>query len=78
MDLKTVIQCGVSQKEKTKNHISTYMWNLKNGTDKFICRAGREMQTEQICGHRLREKGDEWGYCDWYIIVKTHTSGNML
>ena len=29
MDLETVIQSEVSQKEKNKYHILTYMWNLE-------------------------------------------------
>ena len=35
-----------SEREKQILYISTYMWNLKNGTDKFICRAATERQTE--------------------------------
>ena len=30
MDLETVIQSEVSQKEKKKSYINTYMWNLEN------------------------------------------------
>ena len=50
MDLETVIQSEVSQKEKTKYHIltHTYIYAVqKNGTDKPICRAGIETQTQR-------------------------------
>ena len=28
-------------------YINTYVWNLGNGTDEPICRAGIEMQTQR-------------------------------
>ena len=42
MDLGTVIQSEVSQKEKNKYRMLTHIWNLKekNGTDEPSCRAG--------------------------------------
>ena len=45
MDLETVIQNEVNQKELKKLYINTYMWNLRNGTDEPISRVGMEMQT---------------------------------
>ena len=39
MNLKSVIQNEVSQKEKNK-----FIWNLENGTDQPICMAGIETQ----------------------------------
>ena len=45
MDLETVIQNEVNQKELKKLYINTYMWNLRNGTDELISRVGMEMQT---------------------------------
>ena len=45
MDLETVIQNEVHQKELKKLYINTYMWNLRNGTDEPISRVGMEMQT---------------------------------
>ena len=51
MDLESVIQSEVSQKEKNKYHILIhicgiyvpYMW--ENGTDEPICRSGIDMET---------------------------------
>ena len=48
MDLESVIQSEVSQKEKNKYHTLTHIWNLKkqnrkNGTDEPSCRAGIKM-----------------------------------
>ena len=40
MDLETVIQSEVSQKEKNKYHILTHICETqKNGTDEPVCRA---------------------------------------
>ena len=45
MDLETVIQSGVSQKEKNKYCILTHICGtLKNGTDELVCRAEIETQ----------------------------------
>ena len=47
MNLEPIIQCEVNQKEKNKYGILTHnIWNLKDGTDEPICRAGMETQTE--------------------------------
>ena len=46
VDLETVIQSEVSQKEKNKYRILMHICGIqKNGTDEPICRAGIEMQT---------------------------------
>ena len=43
MNLETVIQNEVSQKEKNKYHILTHIYEIwRNGTDEPICRAGIE------------------------------------
>ena len=34
-----------SEKEKQMSYINTYVWELENGTDEPICRAGTETQT---------------------------------
>ena len=40
MDLETVIQSEVSQKEKNKYHILTHMCGIwENGTDEPVCKA---------------------------------------
>ena len=45
MDLETVIQSEVSQKEKNKYHILMHICGtLKNGTDELVCRAEIETQ----------------------------------
>ena len=48
MNLQPVIQSEVSQKEKNKYRILTYIYIYriyKNGTDEPICREGLETQT---------------------------------
>ena len=46
MDLESVKQSEVSQKEKNKYRILTHICGIyKNGTDEPICRAGIERQT---------------------------------
>ena len=45
MDLETVMQSEVSQKEKNKHCILTHICGTqKNGTDELVCRA--EIETE--------------------------------
>ena len=45
MDLETVIQSEVSQKEKNKYRILTHICGIqKNGTDEPVCRAEIETQ----------------------------------
>ena len=47
MDLETVIQSEVSQKEKNKYCILTHICGKqKNGTEEPMCRAAMEIQTE--------------------------------
>ena len=54
MNLKSVIQREISQKEnKQISYINTGIWNLGNGTDEPICRAG----IEWTCEHRT----GKWG-----------------
>ena len=46
MDLETVIQSEVSQKEKNKHHIILLVFGIeKNDTDELICNAEIETQT---------------------------------
>ena len=44
LDLETVIQSEVSQKEKQILYINTYLWNLENGTDESVCKTEIETQ----------------------------------
>ena len=46
MDLETVIQSEVNQKEKNKYHILMHIRGIQeNGIDDLICKAERETQT---------------------------------
>ena len=46
MNLESIIQNEVSQKEKDKYHILTRLYGIwKNGTEELICRAAVEEQT---------------------------------
>ena len=46
MDLETIIQSEVSQKEKNKYRILTHIYGIyKNGTDEPVCKAKIETQT---------------------------------
>ena len=48
MELESVIQSEVSQKEKNKHHILTHICGIqKNGTDEPICKAETETQTQR-------------------------------
>ena len=49
MNLETIIQSEVSQKEKDKYCILAHIYGIqKNGTEELIYRAGIEMQTERM------------------------------
>ena len=64
MDLESVIQSEVSQKEKNKYRILTHICGIqKNGTDEPICRAGIERQMQRTDMWTRREGGgwDELG-----------------
>ena len=63
MKLEPVIQNEVSHKEKQISYNNTYIWDLENGTDEPICRAGKRRRCrEWTCGHsRGRREWDELG-----------------
>ena len=66
IDLETVIQSEVSQKEKNKYHIISLICRIqKNGIDELICKAEIKTQMERINLRIPRGKGgwDELG--DW-------------
>ena len=44
MDLEIIILSEVSQKEKNKCHMVTYMWNLKYDTNQHICETKTDSQ----------------------------------
>ena len=54
MNLEPIIQSEVSQKEKDKHCLLTYIYRIeKNGTERFIFRAGMEKQI----GDRFMDMG---------------------
>ena len=58
MDLETVIQSEVSQKEKNKYHILLHICGIqKNGTDELICKAEIETQMQRTNVWTPREEG---------------------
>ena len=67
MDLETVIQSEVSQKEKNKYRILTHVRGIqKNGTDEPICKAEIETQTQRINIWTPRGGKEEWDELgDW-------------
>ena len=59
MDLETVIQSEVSQKEKNKYHILTHICGIqKNDTDEPVCKA--EIDTD-VENKRMDTKGERRG-----------------
>ena len=49
MNLESITQSEVGQKEKDKYHILTHVYGIqKNGTEEFIYRAAMEKQTQRI------------------------------
>ena len=58
MNLETIIQSEVSQKEKDKYCILAHIYGIqKNGTEELIYRATMDKQREQTYGHG--ERGGE-------------------
>ena len=59
MQLKIIILSEITQKYKDK-YSSSYMWNLKYGTNEPIYKAGADSHhREQTCGFQ-GEQGREW------------------
>ena len=66
MDLETVIQSEVSQKEKSKYHILTHMCGIqKNGIDDLICKAETETQMQRTNAWTSRGMEGWDGLGDW-------------
>ena len=58
MGLETVIQSGVSQKEKNKCHRLTDRSGVeKNGAGESICKAETETQMKRTYGHQTGQGG---------------------
>ena len=74
MDLQSVIQNEVSEKEKNKYHILTYIWNLKtkNGSEEPRDRTGIKTQMERM---DLRTRGGarvSWDEVkEWHGLIYT-------
>ena len=67
MNLETVIQCEVSQKEENKYSMLTYIYGLqKNGIDGPICKMDIETQIQRtnIWTPRGEKEWDELGNWD--------------
>ena len=73
IDLKTVIQSEVSQKQKNKYRILTHICGIqKNGTDELVCKAEIETQTrEHTYGYQGGRGGG--GGRNWEIGIDTYT-----
>ena len=84
MDLESVIQSEVSQKEQNKYILMHICGIQKNGTDEPICRAGIETQTQRMDMWTRGREGA--GGMNWEIrfdinrvpCVKQIASGNLL
>ena len=67
MQLETVIQSEVSQKEKNKYHILTHICGIqKNGIDDLICKT----EVENKCMDTKGERGD---VKNWEIGIDIYT-----
>ena len=85
MDLETIIQDEVSQKEKTRYCISMHICGIyKSGTDEPICKAEIETQTQRTNTWTPRGKkrsGMNWEIgTDMYtpLCIKQITNENLL
>ena len=76
MDLETIIQSKVSQKEKNQYRILTHICGIqKNGTDEPICRAEIEtqMQRANVWPPRGESGGGGGGGINWEIGIDIYT-----
>ena len=79
MDLETVIQSEVSQKEKEKYRILMHICgSQKNGTDEPVCRAKIETQMQRTnlwtpTGESGRGGGSGGGVMNWEIAIDMYT-----
>ena len=85
MDLETVIQSEVSQKEKNKYRILTHTCGIwKNGIDDLICKAEIETQTQGTDVWIPRGEGEggmkwEIGFDIYTVLcIKQITNENLL
>ena len=71
MDLETVIQSEISQKQKNKYHVLMHIYAIyKNGTDEPICKAGIVTDIDYKHVDTEREKvGSDLGAWDWQNCI---------
>ena len=60
MELETLTQSEVSQKEKDKYHMISHIWNLIYSTNKPFHRKETHGHGEQTCGCQGGESGMDW------------------
>ena len=78
MDLESVLQSEVSQKEKIKYRMLTHICGIqKNGTDELVCKAKIETQMQRTYiwiprGQTGRDGGDAGGM-NWEIGIEIYT-----
>ena len=71
MDLESVTQSEVSEKEETKYCILMHICEIQeNGTNESILRAGIETQTQRI--DTWRGRAEEEGEMNWEISIDTY------
>ena len=74
MDLETVIQSEVSQKEKNKYHILMHICGIqKNGTDELVCKAEIETQMQRTNVWTPRREGGGGDGMNWEIGIDIYT-----
>ena len=77
MDLETVIQSEISQKEKNKYRILTHICGTqKNGTDEPVCKAEIETHMQRTNVWTQREEsggGGDGGVMNWVIGIDMYT-----
>ena len=73
LDLEVIIVREVSQKEKDKHHVITYIWNLKHDTNDFIYKTEKRLiDTEWFCGFVVTkgERGQGRDKLRFYCIAQ--------
>ena len=76
VDLETVTQSEVSQKEKNKYHILMHICEIqKNGTDEPVCKAEiqTQMQRTNVWTPRGKHGGGGGGVMNWVIGIDIYT-----
>ena len=72
MDLETVMQTEVSQKEKNKYHALPYICRIqKNGTDKSICKA--EIETHSQTANAWAPRRGKRDGMNWETGIEIYT-----